>query len=352
MAAPDEVIQYFAYDLVLSRHSQPAGATFPARLAYRTYGDPSQPVILMPTCFGGRLATTLPFLYKDTNAPFPPSQYYIVVVGLLGGSESSSPSNTPPPFNGPHFPCVTYEDNMRLQHALCMHLGVSCLHAYIGFSMGGQLAYHMASLYPAFVHRAVCIAGSAKTSAHNWCFLEGPKAALVSSADFSGGLYGPAGARVGTRAFARVYSVWALSPEWFNKKCWEARGFASLEAYLAIAWEEKGLGAWDANDLLCLLDTWQKGDIGLYFPEDIGDLGQTLSRIEARVLVMPSLTDAYFPPEDNLEEVKHLKMGKFVAIDSIWGHLAGGGGGTEADTRFIIEQVGAWVKDSDGSQKL
>lgn len=60
---------------------------------------------------------------------------------------------------------------------------------------------------------------------------------------------------------------------------------------------------------------------------------------------MPSrtLADCYFPPEDSEEEVKYLKHGKLSVIESIWGHMAGGGGGSENETDFIIKQVRSWL---------
>lgn len=146
----------------------------------------------------------------------------------------------------------------------------------------------MAALYPKFVERIVVLAGSARTSAHNWCFLEGPKAALVNSVDFHGGRYTEPVTK-GTGAFGRVYSAWALSQEWFRQQCWKQCGHETLEDYLEKQWE-KGLGAWDANNLLCLLWTWQMGDIAVYHPEDEGSLEKALQRIEAKCLIMPSVT--------------------------------------------------------------
>nr|POE48425.1 homoserine o-acetyltransferase [Quercus suber] len=330
--------KFFAQHIKLSSHSTPPNADFPASLAYWALGDPSNPAVLLPTCFGGTLATTLPFLYdasKHENPILDPSKYYIIVTGLLGGSESSSPSNTPTPWNGPNFPRVTYEDNVRLQYALCKSLGVSKLFAYIGFSMGGQQAYHFSTLFPEFVQNMVCLAGSAKTSWHNWCFLEGPRHALISAVDFHDGQY-ETPASIGVRAFDRVYSAWALSPAWFREKCWEQRGFATLHDYLEECWSGEGD---DANDLLALVHTWQKGDIGLYFPEDEGQVGKTLSRIKANCLIFPSRTDEYFPPEDNENEVKFLEKAEFRCIETIWGHVAGGGSGTKEDTEFIIQEI-------------
>jgi len=332
--------QYFEHTLTLTHSSKP----FPARLAYKTYGDPSSPAVCMPTCYGGKLDTTTPWLYNTNSSTptpvFPPSKYFVIILGLLGGGESSSPSNAPAPFSGPDFPHTTYADNINLQVALCRHLNVANIFAYIGFSMGGQQAYHLASLYPSYASRIVVLAGSARTSAHNWAFLEGPKAALVNSEDFHGGHY-TVPARKGTGAFGRVYCPWALSQEWFRQRCWEQAGAASLAAYMKTNWEE-GLGAWDANDLLCLLWTWQDGDIGVYH-EGKEEWGDTLARIEARCLVMPSRTDTYFPPEDSVVEVKYLRDAKLAVIESIWGHMAGGGGGTEADQKFISDTIAAWV---------
>lgn len=328
----------FCHEITLSSQSEPAGTLFPARLAYWTFGDPSNPAVLLPTCYGGTLETTLPFLYSDAHTPNPilsPSNYFIIVTGLLGGGESSSPSNTSAPWNGPNFPRTTYEDNIRLQHSLCQSLGVEKLFAYIGFSMGGQQAYHMVALYPDFVENMVCLAGSARTSWHNWCFLEGPKYALMTAVDFEGGWY-KSPAKQGQKAFSRVYSTWALSPEWFRGKCWEESGFTTLEEYLEANWS--GIGG-DANDLLALLWTWQNGNITVYNPEDENDLAKTLGRIKSRCLIFPSRTDQYFPPEDNEEEVKHLKNAEFRCIETPWGHIAGGGSGRKSDTDCIVKEI-------------
>lgn len=204
--------------------------------------------------------------------------------------------------------------------------------------MGGQQAYHMTTLYPDFVENIVCVAGSARTSWHNWCFLEGPKYALMCSSDFHDGHYKER-PRKGLKAFDRAYSTWALSQGWYRQKCWEQLGLKTLEEYLDACWSGSG----DANDLLLLLWTWQHGGITLYYPEDKGDLAKTLGRIKARCLIMPWRTDQCFPPEDNEEELKHLKCGEFRCIELVYGHLAGGGDGTKEDTDYIIKEVGRFL---------
>lgn len=76
------------------------------------------------------------------------------------------------------FPKLTYSENCRAFRLLLDSLGVTHLHAAVGFSMGGGVAYHFGAIYGAYVDNIVPLASSAQTSLHNVAFLEGPKAAL------------------------------------------------------------------------------------------------------------------------------------------------------------------------------
>ncbi|OCB90443.1 homoserine acetyltransferase [Sanghuangporus baumii] len=225
----------------------------------------------------------------------------------------------------------------RAQYAvLAKKLGVQKLHCVVGFSMGGQQAYHWAAMYPEFVERFVVICSSARTSPHNICFLEGPKAALVASKDFDNGHY-KTPADHGVRAFARVYSAWAYGQTWFHEHNYTANGlYPDLESWIREAWEGRFVTNWDANDLITLLHTWQSGDISKI--RDGGDLEKALKAITAKALIMPSKTDLYFPPEDSQNEVSHLRDARLAIIPTVWGHAAGGGASL-ADVAFIADRI-------------
>jgi pimeloyl-ACP methyl ester carboxylesterase len=180
--------------------------------------DDSDPVktVLIPTCFGGRINTTCTF-------PNALSKYRVLVVAMLGNGESSSPSTSSAPRQQDQkgtFPTkLDYRDQIRAQHALCTALGVEQLAAVIGFSMGGQQAYYWASMYPQFISEhggVVVICGSAKTSEHNYAFLEGPISALTVSKDYDDGRFREAGVKPvrGLKAFSRAYQGWIFSAEW------------------------------------------------------------------------------------------------------------------------------------------
>ncbi|KAL5507007.1 hypothetical protein ACEPAH_6463 [Sanghuangporus vaninii] len=305
--------------------------------AYRTYGNPNNPCIVFPTCYGAKMSLGSQEYLVGEGKALDTSKYFVVTFALFSNGESSSPSNTPKPYNGPYFPAVSYPDNIRTQYAvLTRKLGVKKLHCVVGFSMGGQQAYHWAAMYPEFVERFVVICSSARTSPHNICFLEGPKAALVASKDFDNGHY-KTPAEHGVRAFARVYSAWAYGQTWFREHNYTANGlYPDLESWIREAWEGRFVTNWDANDLITLLHTWQSGDISKI--RDGGDLEKALKSITAKALIMPSKTDLYFPPEDSQNEVSHLRDARLAIIPTVWGHAAGGGA-SPADVAFITERI-------------
>jgi len=315
-----------------------AGGVLPnAFTAYWTYGNPANPCIVFPTCYGAKMRLGSQDYLVGEGKALDPSKYYVVTFALFGNGESSSPSNTSSPYNGPYFPFVSYEDNIRAQYAvLTKKLEVKKIFCVVGFSMGGQQAYHWPVVYPDFVERMVSICSSSRTSPHNKCFLEGPKAALVSSKDFNGGHYS-ATPQHGIRAFGRAYSAWAYGQTWFREHGYQFDGlYPDLNSWLRETWEGRYIANWDANDMLTLLHTWQAGDVSII--RDEGDLEQALQAIKAKCLIMPCKTDLYFPPEDSINEVAHLKDGKLIVIDSVWGHTAGGGSNVK-DAAFLNSTI-------------
>ncbi|EIN14643.1 alpha/beta hydrolase fold protein [Punctularia strigosozonata HHB-11173 SS5] len=308
----------------------------------RVAGDPKKPCVVFPTCYGGKLDHRSYLVGEDKV--LNTDKFFVVTFALFSNGESSSPSNTPAPYNGPYFPAVSYEDNIRAQHAvLTKKLGISKVRLVIGFSMGGQQAYYWPVVFPDYVERFVPICGSARTSPHNKCFLEGPQAALTASKDFHDGHY-TSPPQYGIRAFGRAYSAWAYGQTWFRQRLYISDAHPDMESWLREDWEGGFLTEWDANDMLTLLHTWYTGDVSLV--RDGGDYEQCLKSIKAKGLIMPCKTDLYFPPEDSEIEVSLMTNGaKLVVIDSVWGHVAGGDANPE-DTEFIQAQIQKFLDET------
>ena len=153
---------------------------------------------------------------------------------------------------GPRFPRVTLYDNITCQHRLLTEqFGIETIALVTGLSMGGQQTYHWGSLFPDMVERILPICGSAKTSHHNYVFLEGVKAALTADDAWANGWYEKPPTK-GLRAFGRVYAGWAVSQAFYREEVYLEIGYSSLEDYLVAFWEGRRLGS-DANDLLAML---------------------------------------------------------------------------------------------------
>jgi len=302
-----------------------------AELAYVTYGSLSPSgdnAVLFPTYYTGTHRDNLAMV--GPGRALDPARYFIVIVNLLGNGVSSSPSNHPTQGKA-LFPHVSLVDNVTAQWRLLEHLGVQRLALAFGWSMGAQQAYHHAALFPERVERLLAVCGSARTSPHNFVFLEGVKAALEADATFEGGQYAHPPLR-GLAAFGRVYAGWAYSQAFFRERLYEQLGHASPQALLG-AWAREHQ-TYDANDLLCVLSSWQRADISDNARYG-GDLPKALSAIEARAIIMPCSTDLYFPPEDSRLEVQLLRHAELRVLESKFGHVAGGPERVPEGTAFV-----------------
>ena len=304
-----------------------------AKLAYRTYGSLNEAksnAIVYPTWYSGQHYDN-EWLIGEGMA-LDPARYCIIVPNMLGNGLSSSPSNTPPPYDRARFPRVTVHDNVSVQYRLVTErFGIQRLQLVTGWSMGAGQTYQWAVSYPEMVPRILPFCGSARTSRHNFVFLEGVKAALTADAAFQEGWYDHPPTK-GLRAMARVYAGWGYSQAFYWEELYTQLGYSSLEDFLVGFWEGFFLKK-DANNLLTMLWTWQHGDLGAT-PGFHGDLERALGAIRAKAIVMPAEKDLYFPPEDNAYEVRHMPNAELRVIPGVWGHFAGGGV-NPTDTEFI-----------------
>ena len=292
-----------------------------AKLAYQTYGTLSPTrdnVVVLPTFYTGTNSRNEGFF--GPGRAIDPDRHFIVSPNLFGNGRSSSPSNTPSPQDGPRFPLVQMWDNISAQHRLIHdHLGIEQIALVAGWSMAGCQSYQWAAQYPEMVQAILPFCASARTSPHNFVFLEGVKAALCADQAWNGGDYDTPPVS-GLRAFGRVYAGWAFSQTFYREELYQELGFETVEALL-VDWEQDHAEGWDANNLLAKLATWQAGDISAG-PLYQGNFEAALGAIKARAILMPCTHDLYFPPEDSEIEAQHMPNAVFRPYSSPWGHCA------------------------------
>jgi len=326
------------------------GVITKAKIAYKTFGDSSLPVIIYPTWYSGAISDNVWLIGEDKT--LNPKEYYIIITALFGNGQSTSPSNRE---DLKPFPDVLFYDNVRAQHELVTKgLGIKHARAVLGWSMGAGQTYQWATQYPDFMDLIVPFCGSAKTSLHNQVFLEGVKSALlaakgtaslgVSKTEAEQGkeyrAWTEEESKVGLKALGRVYAGWGFSQAFYREKLYEtALGFKGLEDFMENFWEAWGLSK-NPENMLVMLQTWQAGDCSAQEPYN-GDFEKAMKGIKAKALVLPGQTDLYFPPEDSEYEVKCMKpgVGTMIAFPSIWGHWAGGPGQSTEDVKWLDEKL-------------
>jgi homoserine O-acetyltransferase/O-succinyltransferase len=307
-----------------------------ARLAYATRGVLSAArdnAVLFPTYYTGRHADNLKLV--GPGRALDPARWFVIVPNLFGNGVSSSPSNHAQQ-PGASFPAPSLYDNVHAQQRLLTEgYGVERVALGLGWSMGAQQVYHHAALYPERVASLLPVCGSARTAPHNWVFLEGVKAALLADPAFQRGRY-TRPPLAGLAAFGRVYAGWAYSQAFFREGLYRELGHASAAALL----DDWALDhqSWDANDLLCMLSSWQRADIGAH-PRFGGSFERALAAITARTIVMPASTDLYFHPDDSRIEVAGIRGAELRVIESKWGHIAGKPDRVAVHTAFIEQAI-------------
>jgi len=308
-----------------------------AHLGFATYGTLNAArdnVIVYPTWYTGRHSENAPFI--GPGKALDPERYFIVVPDMFTNGLSTSPSNCAPPCAGMDFPLVTTYDNVIAQDRLLReHFGVTGIALVIGYSMSGQQAYHWGALYPDFVERICCICGSAKTSVHNWVYLNGYRRIMESGEGWDDGRCAQWPPKLLT-AVTSLATTMAWSADWYRASGFEKMGAADLDEFLGAV--EKLFAQWVPADLYHQTLTWMAADVSAH-PRFGGDLGAALGAITARSLIMPCNTDMYFAVADNEAEVALMQNAELTIVDSMWGHIAGMPGFSASNDAFIDEKV-------------
>ncbi|HEY6882273.1 MAG TPA: alpha/beta fold hydrolase, partial [Polyangiales bacterium] len=313
-----------------------SGGVLPdAKLVYSSYGTLNAArsnVILYPTSYGAQ-HTDLEWLIGPI---LDPARYFIVIPNMLGNGLSTSPSQLADgaPFDATHFDNVVAQDRLLREV-----FGVETLALAYGWSMGAQQAYHWAVLHPERVLRVAALCGTAKTRDHNIVFLRSLEAALQADPCWDGVRFQGVPTR-GYRAFARIYASWAASQAFYRERLYLTLGYLDLEDYLVRAWEASYRRR-HPLDLLAMLRTWIACDVSRHHPS----LAAALGTIQARTLVMPSVSDLYFTPDDCAADAALIPGARVCAIPSIWGHRAGNPYQNPEDARFIRTALDQLLED-------
>lgn len=266
-------------------------------------------------------------------------RWFVICSSVLGGCYGTTgPASINPATGKPwgmSFPVVTVEDWVQLQSRLISHLGIDCLEAVIGGSLGGQQALEWALAFPERVRKIACLAASPRLSTQGVAFNAVGRHMIRGDQHFADGDY-YAGDKpdIGLSAARMLAHITYLSDQGMEHKFGRRRrdsqepGFGfdiefEVESYL----DHQGrsfVERFDANSYCYITRAMDYYDASMRWGN--GDLVAACQRLQSQVMVVGFSSDWLYTPEDCREfAVAACRAGKlvtYVDIQSPYGHDA------------------------------
>ena len=318
-------------------------------VAYETYGTlnpaKSNAVLICHALTGDQhVASPHPITGKPgwwvrtvgPGKPIDTDRFFVICANVLGsclgttGPASLAPDGQP---WGMRFPVITIRDMVRSQVALLDALGIDCLHAVIGGSMGGMQALSFAANWPQRTRAVLVIASTARHSAQNIAFHEVGRQAIMADPKWKGGAYyghgkGPENGLAVARMAAHItYLSQAGLTEKFGRRLQDraAKTFGfdadfQVESYL----RHQGLSftdRFDANSYLYITRAMDYFDLA---EEHGGRLAEAFAGATARFCLVSFDTDWLYPTAESRVIAHALNAAgapvSFVELSAPFGH--------------------------------
>jgi homoserine O-acetyltransferase len=193
-------------------------------------------------------------------------RYFVIGSNALGGCQGTTGPASVAPDGRPYrtrFPMITVRDMVDVQARLLDHLGIDCLHAVAGGSMGGMQALEWTVRHPGRVRRAFVTASCRAHSAMQIGFNEAARQSVMRDPRWNGGDYAAGAGPEGGLSVARMIGHLSFLSEAafdakFGRKLRDKAAFDyhletefQVESYLGYQ-GDKFVRRFDANCLLYL----------------------------------------------------------------------------------------------------
>ena len=266
--------------------------------------------------------------------PIDTSRYFVICSNVLGGCQGSSgPGSIHPKTGKPYnldFPKLTVQDMVKAQSLLIDSLGIDCLHAVIGGSMGGMQTLQWAIDFPERVGRYIALASGARHTAQAIAFNDTGRQAIIADPMWKQGAYDPNEGPDRGLAVARMMAhITYLSDAGMESKFGrKRRNVDESKEHFEVEFEVESylryqgasfVSRFDANTYLYLTKALDRFD--LHSPDS---LDTTLNKVTAPGLVVGFTSDWLYPPQGNREIVESLlRIGKnatYAELTMDFGH--------------------------------
>ncbi|MFH1853629.1 MAG: homoserine O-acetyltransferase [Candidatus Neomarinimicrobiota bacterium] len=261
-----------------------------------------------------------------TGCALDTDRYFIISSNVLGSCYGTMgpASNNPVTGDvyGPDFPQFTIRDTVALQRALLDRLGIKCLVAVIGGSLGGMQVLEWA-FQGNFARRLIPIATGGRHSA--WCigWSEVQRQAICNDPNWAGGRYYRNGhPRVGLAQARQLAMLTYRSRGSFERRFGRQKMNGSMSPFAISSYLEhqgiKLVERFDANSYIRLTEAMDTHDLA----RERGEYFSVLRSITQPALVIGVDSDLLYPVAEQEELVREIPNAELGVIRSTHGHDA------------------------------
>ncbi len=317
-------------------------------LAYETYGtlnaDHSNAILICHALSGDAHVAGYhthdpaepPGWWDDAVGPgkmFDTDRFFVICSNVIGGCRGSTGPLSIAPDGQPYrlrFPIVTVHDMVQAQRRLIDFLGIGCLFATVGASMGGMQALEWGVAFPDRVRNVLFIASTPRSTPLNVAFNEVGRQAIYNDPRWNRGDYDDERPEGGLAVARMIGHITYMSDAAFERKfgrefqASSTPGYTfdtdfAVESYLKHQ-GEKFNRRFDANSYLYITKALDYFDIA----EGYDSQAAALSRLQASTLIVTFTSDWLYPPPASIEMATTLaRLGKSVEhhhVDADHGH--------------------------------
>ena len=319
----------------------------PFTLAYETYGtlntDRTNAILICHALSGDSHVAGYytddpdeqPGWWDDAIGPgkmFDTNRFFVICSNVIGGCQGSTGPASLAPDGKPYalrFPVVTIADMVHAQRMLMDLLGIDCLFAAAGGSMGGMQALQWSMDYPDRVRSVLFLAATPRSSAQNIAFNEIGRQAIYADPNWQGGDYYGSTRPTSGLAVARMVGHITYMSEYsletkFSRRLQEsdkiAYSFATefaVESYLRHQ-GEKFVQRFDPNTYLYITKALDYYDASEGHPT----LTAALSHVKAEFLVISFSSDWLYTAAQARDLVNALisRQVEYHHVEAFFGH--------------------------------
>jgi len=264
---------------------------------------------------------------------YDPDVDFIIAVEAIGSGTSSQPADG---LRGA-FPRYSIRDLVHSQHALVtQHFGLARLKAVVGASMGSFQALEWCIHYPDVPAAAVLLVPAPRAGAIFRSAVRNALDVVRLDAHWKGGDY-DVNPTEGLRTTGRMYYPWTVTDDYM-----ESTPAATTQREMQATVERAG--QWDAWNFIRRYEASAGHDIAVPFG---GDTGAALSRVRARVLVLPSSSERLLGIDSGREIASQIAGARYAEIPSRRGHLAWRAVEGAPETAFVTGEIRRFLNPGD-----